>query len=231
MNKIHNFQSELVSKVQLTENIYELKYTVPESFVFTPGQFVGARVIPTHTRAYSIADVKNNVMTLLIDVKPQGIASKYFENVNVGDITNILGPYGIYKVKDTLLPKVFISTGTGIAPFIAMINELIKQKPEVQVYNFFGIKVMDHNIALPYFKDMLSDKFNLINCVSRQNIEELVPVQNQQIKKGRVTEVIQDFDFDWINTEFYVCGGSEMVTSTSILLRELGAENIFIEKY
>lgn len=231
MNKIHNFQSELIKKVQLTESIYLLDYIIPETFVFTPGQFVGARVIPTHTRAYSVADINNNVMTLLVDVKPQGIASKYFEKVQVGESTNLLGPYGIYKVKDTDLPKVFVSTGTGIAPFVAMIKDLRKNNPNIPIYNFFGIKVMEHDIALPFFKDLLADNFKFINCVSRQEVEDLNAVSNQEIRKGRVTEVIPTYNFDWANTEFYICGGPEMVTSTAILLKELGADKVFIEKY
>ncbi len=231
MNKILNFQSELLKKVQLTENIFHLEYKVPEEFIFTPGQFVGARVLPTHTRAYSIVTVANNVMTLLVDIKPQGKASKYFEAVQVGEQTNFLGPYGIYKVKDTMLPKVFISTGTGIAPFVSMINDLQKSKPHVPIYNFFGVKVMEHDIALQFFKDSLSTSFKFVNCVSRQDITNLNAINNQEIKSGRVTNVIPTYNLDWANTEFYICGGPEMVNEMTEVLKQLGADKIFVEKY
>lgn len=231
MNKIHNFQSTLLKKVQLTEAIYLLEYTVPETFVYTPGQFVGARVIPTHTRAYSVVEVNNNVLTLLVDVKPQGIASKYFEVVKVGDSTNLLGPYGIYKTKDTDLPKVFISTGTGIAPFVCMIKDLVKNKPNVEIYNFFGIKTMSHDIAMPLLKESLNNNFTFVNCVSREDISNFETLNNQEIKKGRVTEVIPTYNLDWANTEFYICGGPEMVNGMAIVLKNLGADKIYIEKY
>jgi len=232
MNKIHNFQSELLKKVQLTENIYHLEYTVPETFVYTPGQFVGARVIPTHTRAYSIVEVKDNILTLLVDVKPQGIASKYFEVVDIGESTNLLGPYGIYKTKDTDFAKVFISTGTGIAPFVCMIKNVIKNKPEVEIYNFFGSQTMAHEVSLHYFKDLLNPKFKYVNCITREDVLALTPISPyQEIKKGRVTQVIPACNFDYLNTEFYICGSHEMVNSMSLLLNELGANKIYVEKY
>lgn len=231
MNKIHNFQSELLKKFQLTEHIYHLEYKVPQDFIFTPGQFAGARVLPTHTRAYSIVSVQDSVMTLLVDVKPQGKASIYFEKVQVGENTNFLGPYGIFKARDTMLPKVFISTGTGIAPFISIINDLQKSKPHVPVYNFFGIKTMEHEIALPFFKDSLNSIFKYVDCVSRQDITNLATIDNQEIKAGRVTQVIPTYNFDWANTEFYICGGPEMVTEMSDILKSLGADKIFVEKY
>lgn len=231
MNKIHNFQSTLLKKVKLTESIYLLDYTTPDTFVYTPGQFVGARVIPTHTRAYSIVEVNNKVLTLLVDVKPQGIASKYFETVNVGDSTNLLGPYGIYKTKETDLPKVFISTGTGIAPFVCMIKDLVYNKPNVKIHNFFGVKSMDHDIAMPFLKESLNSNFTFVNCVSREDISILTATNNQEIKKGRVTEVIPTYNLDWGNTEFYICGGPEMVNGMVIILQNLGANKIYIEKY
>lgn len=231
MNKIYNFQSKLLSKKQLIEGIFELKYTVPETFIYTPGQFVGARVTPTHTRAYSIVDVTDNVLTLLIDIKPQGKASIYFEKVEVGAETNLLGPYGIYKEKDTDLPKVFISTGTGIAPFIPIISKLVESKPNVQLFNFFGLKYMQNDIAYRYFEKLLNTNCKYINCVSREDISTSTAEEFRELKSGRVTQVIPKYSFDWHNTEFYICGGPEMVNEMSSVLSTLGADKIFVEKY
>lgn len=232
MNKILNFQSELLQKIQLTEDTFELHYRVPAEFIFTPGQFVGARVIPTHTRAYSIVEVNKDILKLLIDVKPQGIASKYFEKVNVGEFTNLLGPYGVYKVKDSNFNKVFISTGTGIAPFVGMIKQAIKLNPSVEIYNFFGSQVMAHDIAYKFFEKDLGKNFHYINCITREDISTLNPQsQYQKITFGRVTKIVPEYNFDPSVTEFYICGNHLMVSEMAEILKASGADKIYLEKY
>lgn len=232
MNKILNFQAELINKIQLTDSILQFEYKVPSELVFTPGQFIGIRAIPTHTRAYSIVSLENNILTLIVDVRPGGIASQYFEKVQVGEQTNILGPYGIFKVKDTDLPKVFVSTGSGIAPFIPMIKELVKTRPQIQIYNFFGSKDIKTDMAYSFLENILSDKCKFVNCISQEDISTLSQKNlHQEIKQGRVTTVIPTYNFDWQNTEFYICGSSEMINNTKEVLTNLGADKVYVEKY
>jgi len=227
MNKILNFVSVLKEKVQLTETIYRLKYQVPVGFVYTPGQFVGARVLPTHTRAYSIVGLKDNLLELLIDIKPSGRASKYFAETQVGHEVQILGPYGIYGIKSDLPNKVFISTGTGISPFIPMIKSLDINK--VNINCLFGVRFDSHDIAYSYFENMLGSNFKYYQCVTRED-----PVKPYSIK-GRVTDVLPQLILDGkINvedTEFYICGANEMIADVVDELKSKGADKIYFEKY
>jgi len=229
MNKIFNFKSELKVKNKLSDNVYELIYLVPEDLKFTPGQFISARIRPTITRAYSIVEIKNNLLTLIIDIGPKiygGIASEYFNNVKVGDITNLLGPYGMFGVKDTEITKCFISTGTGIAPFIPMIKDNIVKSPNTKIYNFFGVRTEKEDIALPYLSSLIqSESIEYIRCVSRE-----VPTDKLS-RTGRVTKVIPDFNLNWQDTEFYLCGNKDMIMDIMGILKELGSDKIYFEKF
>jgi len=227
MKKIFNFQSKLVEKIQIAETDYKLKYEIPADFTFTPGQFIGVRVMPTHTRAYSIVNAEGNLLELLIDVKPGGIASKYFEKVQIGDESQILGPYGIYGIKSDLPNKVFISTGTGIAPFIPMINSLDLLTTKAKL--LFGTRANFHDIAYQYFKDMQNDNFEYYQCVTRE--EPQMPYSF----KGRVNIVLDDMLMqkliDPLFTEFYICGADYMIKDVIEVLKGYGANKIYFEKY
>ncbi len=225
MNKIHNIQSEIKSIKQFSENLYEFKFEAPEGFVYTAGQFIGIRFIPTHTRAYSIVDVHNDLITLIVDVGPiqyGGKNSKYFIDAKVGDKVNLLGPYGRYGIKDPLADKVFISTGSGIAPFVPMIKSTIGA---CKVYNFFGVRYEKDDVAFPYFNDVMDNGLQYIRCVTREDPMDVLS------KKGRVTEVVPQYDFDWKNMEFYLCGAEHMINDMMEVLKAKGAEKIYFEKY
>jgi NAD(P)H-flavin reductase len=53
--------------------------------------------------------------------------------------------------------------------------------------------------------------------------------------KGRVTDYLRGLGdkFDWINTEYYLCGNGAMITETKALLLEKGVpkESIHLEVY
>lgn len=161
MHKIHNYISKLLKKTQLTETAFELQYELPADFAWNVGQFVGARVQPTYTRAYSIVEAIDGILTLIVDIKPGGIASQYFEKVQEGDITNILGPYGIFGrnllAEGSSKTKVFISTGSGIAPFIPMIKTALRNSADTKIYNFYGTKYEKHEYSKTYFETLLSE--------------------------------------------------------------------------
>lgn len=227
MQKILSFKAKLLEKIQIAKSDFKLIYDVPAEFSFKPGQFVGIRFQPTYTRAYSIVDLKDGKMELLIDVNPGGLASKYFEKTKVGDQVSMLGPYGIFSIKSDLPKKVFICTGTGVAPFIPMIKSLDLAKFDITL--LFGTKTNANDIAYNYFAENISDTFKYIQCVTREEPKK------KYAKKGRVTEVLQRMinakHLEVKNTEFYLCGSNQMIADVVDILKNNGADKIFYEKY
>jgi len=235
MSKFFNIKTTLLEKVQLTEVIYELKYSIPSDFEFVPGQFVVLITEPPFRRAYSVVEIQDDKIVFLIDIKPGGPASKYFEQTKVGDETMLMGPYGIFKLKDTRFNKVFISTSTGIAPFVTMIDKVLNPPNDMlnslwgnaKVDVLFGSRYLKEDIAFRYFENKLSEKFRYIRCVTRPEDDSL------PYELGRVTEVLPRLNYDMSNTEFYLCGSTAMVNDMSNVLKELGSDSdkIHFEKF
>jgi all-trans-retinol 13,14-reductase len=224
--KIYNIESTLQQKTQLYEDLYDFKYSLPpELSTFISGQFIGLKVLKFPTRAYSIVDIKDNLLTLLIDVETK---SNYFRDTLVGDSINVLGPYGIYRYKETPLNKVFIATGAGLAPFIPMIKDLYDKNFQGSVSLFFGMRYIEGDVVMKYYLNEIfgnRNNFNYYRCVT-------MPQTTQSDSfVGRVTSVVPLQIKDYINTEFYICGSTEMVNDMAIVLKDKGADKIYFEKY
>src|SRR5690554_4505367 len=102
-----------------------------------------------------------------------GVCSNYLADLKPGDKLMATGPSG----KRFLLPKnaedfnyVFFATGTGIAPFRGMVQELLEMDFKGQIALIFGCSYRTDLIYADYFQelDQKHEQFHYITCVSRE---------------------------------------------------------------
>jgi ferredoxin-NADP reductase len=127
---ILRFESQLLAVRNLTEFDKEFEFHVPPDFDFTPGQF--ATILFEHNgkpmrRPYSIASAPfetklTNSIKLIVKKVENGPGTTMLWNLNVGDTVKMMGPLGVFVLKEEFMdgPLMFIATGTGIAPFRSM---------------------------------------------------------------------------------------------------------------
>ncbi|MBD3270130.1 hypothetical protein GF376_01240 [Candidatus Peregrinibacteria bacterium] len=219
---------KLTKKLELCNKVYLIDFQMDQNLDFSPGQFVVLQLAPRVFRSYSIVDIKNGILTLLIDTKVGGEGSKFFEESLEGTEINLLGkPSGVFKVANTTNSKVFVATGTGLAPFIPMIKETLKKQPKTPITLYFGCRhLRDEYASKTFEKELQANNFKIESCITR---DENIP---DNCHKGRVTEIIPRLEKNFINTEFYLCGNPKMVEEMRKLLVQKGAiNNIYFEKY
>jgi NAD(P)H-flavin reductase len=218
----------------LTPTVYELGFDTEPGFEFKSGQFVSV-VVPGAgpkgrdlRRAYSIASAPEmRPVELCIKVVEDGPGSNYLYKLRPNDTFKGFVPYGDF----TYEPKegchaFFISTGTGIAPFRAMVmSDAFKKAPPVSAKCIIGVRTEDE---LLYEKDFQDLPVEWIPAVSQ-------PAGNWSGFKGRVTDYLRALgnDFPWKKTEYYLCGNGSMITEVKAILAEKGVdkESIHQEKY
>lgn len=236
MNAV-TFSSSLLSKTHFSNNTFELKYRCPKEFSFIPGQFITMTFEGNIVRAYSIVAKEEDALVLLVNTNPGGVASKYFDKVQVGSEINIKGPYGIFALKQSVLKKVFISTSTGVAPFISMVNALASSKQKLPFTLYFGERYLtDDYVSSFYLKPILNDpRFKYFRCITRETPENLKQFlesgHNPLTREGRVTKVVFEEEYNFIDTEFYLCGSKEMIFDVKTKLLQNGATKIYAEKF
>jgi CDP-4-dehydro-6-deoxyglucose reductase len=120
----------------------------PPKLEFQAGQFVTLTVGKdpsgqTLRRSYSIASMSHegNVLRFLIRVIPGGVASDFFIHLPVGSDVEMTGPHGFFVLAAHHPGDVvFAATGTGLAPVLPMLGELIKREEPGRRLVYWGLR-------------------------------------------------------------------------------------------
>lgn len=126
---LNTFLTFLQQKKQLTKDTFLFKFKLkePKEINFKPGQYLILK-INDKSRLYSIAspDYSKKSFELVVEIVVDGLGSEYLKNLRIGDQTIFQGPSGLFTIKKTIRPKIFLATGTGIAPIRSMIKSELK---------------------------------------------------------------------------------------------------------
>ncbi|GAB4163971.1 MAG: hypothetical protein Fur003_6360 [Candidatus Dojkabacteria bacterium] len=213
--------AKLISKEELRTQVYELIFDLDKSLPFIPGQYANLKVSENQWRSYSIVGLEATKMKFIIDTSPGGVASHYFEAIKVGDITKCIYPLGIFQLKPNQKPKLFICTGSGIAPFIPMINSLPHSLASQSIL-LWGSRSELRPFIDRYIPDnRLKSKYL---CISN-------PTPEFTGFKGRVTDALKQLQLIDNQYDYYICGGLELVNDVAELLREANITDINYEQY
>ena len=202
-------------KRRLTPSVWEAIFRVEgEVGEWAPGQFARLHVGNDAWRDYSIAGIDDDQVRFLISTRTGGQGSQFVEAAEVGIKTKIELPLGQFVLAPAERRRVFVATGTGLAPLLPMIREATDGNVLL-----FGCRTRDEDLTT-LLDDPLPEQ--VIRCISREPVAGTF--------QGRVTEALQTLDFD-ADTGFYLCGSSAMVADARALLEGRGASSIHAELY
>ena len=115
----------------------------------------------------------------------------------------------------------FIATGTGLIPFLHILDELKKNNQKKKVTVLFGCLYESDDFTEHYlanYKDFFD--INLVVYVEK-------PETDSKYLKGRVTNYIKEATFNPKNQDFYICGHPHMTENMVKLLRKKGATRVY----
>lgn len=194
----------------------------PSEFTFKAGQFVTLH-IPQQPkaamRAYSIAsdDRQKDGFRLLFKHIENGVASTYIWSLKGQENLNFTGPFGRVFFKDPPTPQiVFLNTGTGLSQHYSFLRSKKEIYPDLQYRMLFGVrneKEMYYQPQLDQLKKEMKN-FDYEFVLSR-------PSEAWTGKKGYVQNFIQKFDYQNIDTTFYLCGNGGMIKEVKHQLIEV----------
>jgi len=220
---IQNYTATLLEKKEVAKNVFELRFSKPESFDFTPGQFVQF-LIPNgekHTsRSYSISSVSSDdYLEFCIKFLPDGMASQYFQAMGIGAQLEFRGPLGRFIVDENSHDHYFVATGVGLAPIMSMIRSLLDtNKLDHPVRLLFGVRDEDDIFWEDKLKE-LKQKNSLFDYTI--TLSQPKPTGRWQGLKGRVTDHILHH---LGKHRFYLCGSAAMVKDIRTVLIENGVD-------
>jgi benzoate/toluate 1,2-dioxygenase reductase subunit len=216
---------------KLSSEIYQLKLRASDgsSFDFLPGQYVNMEVPGTSlTRSYSYSSQPNTEEgEFLIKLVPGGLMSTYLKDqASVGAELNIVTPLGSFYLRDVQRDLIFIAGGTGIAPFMAMLEKLKAEKNTTPIHLFYGATTGENVVELDRLKAFSEIMpLKIYTCTSDEQVEGH--------DKGFVTQwinkdILEDKEYD-----IYICGPNPMVEAVKTTLDKEGTKfvNFYMEKF
>lgn len=193
----------------------------PENLVFLPGQYVNIGIPGgSETRSYSFSSTPGAAQTeFVIRNVPNGKMSAYLcHSARVDDPVSFTGPYGSFYLREIARPTLFLAGGTGIAPFLSMLEFLCTKDIQHPIRLVFGV-TNDIDLvalaALDRYKQTLPD-FDYRTCVAAE--------QSTHPRKGYVTQHIEP---TWLNggdIDLYLCGPVAMVDAVRGWLADGGIQ-------
>ena len=213
-------QLEVIKIEQVTEKVYfvTFKLVSPPTIEFRAGQNMMLMVAPGVNRTMSIASPPSEKSQILMvhDISPMGPGSQWTLGLNVGDTATIVAPTGgVLSFLDTPKKKVMVATGTGVAPFRAMIVDYLARGGNAPLTLYWGQRY-EHDV---YWKEEL-DHIQSLNpsFVWHQILSR--PGDGWTGWRGHVTEHVLREERDMENSEFYLCGNKGMTEEVRAKLLE-----------
>ena len=207
---------ELVAFRDLSKSTYVLRIE-RAGMQFSPGQYITVGATDSvESREYSVySGVDDPYLEVLIKEVSGGSVSRQLRRMSQGNLLSVEGPFGFFTIKPEHFrgQLLFVASGTGIAPFHAM----VRSNPELNYFLLHGIRDLEDCFESEAYS---SDRY--VPCVS----------QGDGGFQGRVTDYLREHPVH-PSTFCFLCGNSAMIFSAFDLLKKQGvrSENLFAEVY
>jgi benzoate/toluate 1,2-dioxygenase reductase component len=230
--KIESFKTQLTSLRKLSPSSISFTVQLPADagLTYLPGQYMNL-IVPdtTQTRSYSFSSMpRDGAVDFFVRNIPGGLMSTYLtQHSKVGDAITMTGPVGSFYLRDIRRPVLFLAGGTGLAPFLAMLDVLRSAPSAHPIHMIYGVtndadlvevdKLAAFAAAIP--------GFTFATVVADQ--------ASSHPLKGYVTHHLPDAALHGGDVDLYLCGPPPMVDAVRTYLHDKGVKpaNFYFEKF
>jgi ferredoxin--NADP+ reductase len=209
---------------------------------FEPGQYMTVGVYgddKLYQRPYSVAstpEVADEVgYELYVRLVPVLRFTTLLWRLPVGHSMRIIGPKGRFMLEpDDDRTHLFVSTGTGIAPFISMCRQLQDQGRPRRTIMLHGVSYQDELGYRELLEGWQRDGSYSITYAPTISRAEDPRNAGWSGYRGRAEAVVRDVckenDLDPERTVAYICGNPEMIVNVETELLDAGFPELHIKK-
>lgn len=187
---------------------FELEPDNAAGLAFLPGQYANVGVPGTaETRAYSFAGlVRDGRVDFVVRNIPGGLMSGWLSGrARPGDRLTLTGPFGSFYLRPLVRPALMLAGGTGLAPFIAMLERLEETGFDHPVRLVLGVT----SAADLVLTDRLAALAARTPAFSFATV--VADPASGHARTGYVTQHLADADFHGGDVDIYLCGPPPMV--------------------
>ncbi|HBD38957.1 MAG TPA: NADH oxidase, partial [Cupriavidus sp.] len=229
---VTRFEGAIAAVAPLSDSTigFSIDLDDPTALSFLPGQYVNVEIPGCGlTRAYSFSSPPGaSQAAFVVRNVPQGRMSGFLAGeAQTGQRMAFSGPFGSFYLRAVTRPVLFLAGGTGIAPFLSMLDVLAASGSTHPVRMVYGVT---HDIDLVATERLEAAAASIDGFTYRTCIADAA---SSHERKGYVTTHV---DPAWINdgdVDIYLCGPVAMVEAVRDWLRDAGITpaNFYYEKF
>jgi benzoate/toluate 1,2-dioxygenase reductase subunit len=209
---------------------FSVKVAAIGELSYLPGQYVNVAVPgTTQARSYSFSSMpRDGMVEFLVRNIPGGLMSTYLsELAKPGEALSLTGPVGSFYLRDVTRPLLLLAGGTGLAPFLAMLQELQRKGTAEPIHMIYGV-TSDADLVEVEKLDAFAAAipgFTYATVVADPN--------SAHERKGYVTHHLPEAALHGGNVDIYLCGPPPMVDAVRSYLADKGVKpaNFHFEKF
>ncbi|KAA1171003.1 2Fe-2S iron-sulfur cluster binding domain-containing protein [Marinobacter salinexigens] len=215
----------IILQEQLTHDITHLKIRLQDSIEYKSGQYANLQIqsLPEVSRSYSFATPPSPDATVSFFIRkvPGGTLSTHINLGNlVGTTATVEGPLGDFWLRPSNAPLLMIAGGSGLAPILAILQDMKEQQILRQITLLFGARTQNDLYALQDIQELSNhwgSSFRFIPVLSDEAADT-----GWRGNRGWVTDILPSLNIH--NTHAYLCGPPGMIDSAEQLLMKSGVD-------
>lgn len=174
---------------------------------FLPGQYVNIDVPGSgQSRSYSFSSAPGEGrIGFLIKKIPGGLMSNWLERAEPGTRLDLTGPLGSFYLRDVQRPLLFLAGGTGLAPFLSMLEVLARAGSQQKLHLIYGVT---RDLDLVLVDEIAAYAARLPNFSFATVVAE---ESSSHPRRGWVTQHMPEEALNGGNVDVYLCGPPPMV--------------------
>ena len=180
--------------------------TLDARLAFLPGQYVNIDVPGRgQHRSYSFSSAPNADAEFLVRNIPGGLMTTFLATAQPGDALQLTGPVGGFYLRDVVRPVLMLAGGTGLAPFLSMLDRLVQGGTAHPVHLVYGV-TRDADLVATDRLDAVAAAlpgFSYATCVADP--------ASVHPRLGYVTQHLDPAVLHGGDVDVYVCGPPPMV--------------------
>lgn len=216
---------KLVGSETIAEGTMAFHFTRPSGFDFRAGQAIDITLIHPletdsegNTRAFSIASPPfEDGLTVATRMRDSAF-KRVLRNAHPGIEVRVEGPSGSLTLhKNAAKPAVFLAGGIGITPFVSIVRQATKDKPNHQLYLFYSNRRPEDAPFLDILRSVAQEhpKFHFVATMTKMEA-------SHQIWTGETGKVDAGMLFqhvpDPVGPIYYIAGPPAMVAAMRQML-------------
>lgn len=226
----HGGEITSIDQLSDTTTYFSIRLDDRQALGFLPGQYVNIVVPGTdQTRSYSFSSGPGaDEVAFLLRNTPTGALPTYLrERANPGDRVEFTGPLGSFYLRQVKRPLLFLAGGTGLAPFLSMLEKIGGDGAEHPVHLIYGVTTDADLVRVEELEQHAKQlpNFTFTCCVADEG--------SSYPNKGYVTRYIEPQHVNGGDVDIYLCGPPPMVDAVRKWLESQGIAplNFYYEKF